>query len=79
MDSLRKPDASTASGTVELTPRERDVLRLLAQEFTTTEIAEKLFISSHTVESHRKNLLAKLGKKNTAGLVAWAAQNGMIG
>lgn len=76
MDSLRGT-GKTPADEVELTPRELDVLRLLAQEFTTPEIAEKLFISPHTVESHRKNLLSKLGKKNTAGLVAWAVKMGL--
>jgi two-component system, NarL family, nitrate/nitrite response regulator NarL len=79
MDSFRKKSpAPTPSEEAELSPRERDVLRLIAQEHTTAEIADKLFISPHTVESHRKNLLSKLGKKNTAGLAAWAAQHGFI-
>lgn len=79
MDSFRKKDHSAAAGAeVELTPREIEVLKLIAAEFTTAEIAEKLFISHHTVESHRKNLLSKLGKKNTAGLAAWAAGRGWV-
>lgn len=76
MESHRKP-VSDEIGLDEVSAREKDVLRLLAQEFTTAEIAEKLFISTHTVESHRKNLLSKLGKKNTAGLVAWAVKMGL--
>jgi len=55
--------------TVRLTPREREVLELICREYTTAEIAEKLFVSTRTVETHRKNLLEKLGAKNTAGLV----------
>ncbi|MFN8397793.1 MAG: response regulator transcription factor [Bacteroidia bacterium] len=78
MDSLRKKDHPSPEDQIELTPRETEVLKLLAAEFTTTEIAEKLFISHHTVESHRKNLLSKLGKKNTAGLVAWAVGRGVV-
>lgn len=75
MDSLRKKDLVEVA--VELTPRETEVLKLLTAEYTTTEIADKLFISHHTVESHRKNLLSKLGKKNTAGLAAYAVQRGL--
>jgi DNA-binding NarL/FixJ family response regulator len=79
MENLRKPNNKTAAiSQVELTPRELEVLKLIAQEFTTTQIADKLFISHHTVESHRKNLLSKLGKKNSAGLVAWAMERGMV-
>lgn len=54
---------------VELTPREKEVLTLICQEFTTLEIGEKLFISERTVEGHRKNLCSKLAVRNTAGLV----------
>jgi two-component system nitrate/nitrite response regulator NarL len=79
MDSFRKKDKSGPyEMAVELTPRELEVLKLIAQEYTTTEIGEKLFISHHTVESHRKNLLSKLGKKNTAGLAAYAAGKGLV-
>ncbi len=60
-----------------LTEREIDVLKLIVQENTTSEIAEKLFISVHTVETHRKNLIKKLKVKNIAGLVKYAFQNGI--
>jgi DNA-binding NarL/FixJ family response regulator len=60
-----------------LTEREIDVLKLIAKEFTTPEIAEKLFISAYTVETHRKNLIRKLNVKNIAGLVKFAVQNGL--
>ena len=46
-----------------------DVLKLIGKEMNLTEIAEALFISKYTVISHRRNLLAKLGAKNSAGLV----------
>ena len=79
MNSLRK-DAKQRSRqeAASLTPRETEVLKLTAKEHTTAEIAEKLFISTHTVESHRKNLLSKLGKKNTAGLAAEAVRLGLV-
>ncbi|MFK8165696.1 MAG: response regulator [Lewinella sp.] len=52
-----------------LSRREKDVLRLIVDEHTTQEIANKLFISFGTVETHRRNILSKLGARNTAGLV----------
>ena len=54
---------------IELTRREREVLQLIVEEFTTSEIADRLFIATSTVESHRANILAKLGVRNVAGLV----------
>ncbi len=53
----------------KLTNREREILFLIANEFTSDMIACKLFISTHTVISHRKNLLEKLDVKNVAGLI----------
>ena len=59
--------------------REVEVLRLLNEELTTQEIADRLFISFHTVESHRKNMLMKAGVKNTAGLIRYGINTGLIG
>ncbi|MEQ9425329.1 MAG: response regulator transcription factor [Cyclobacteriaceae bacterium] len=75
LDSYKK-DKNTVE--VKLTTRELDVLQLLADGLTTPEIAEKLFISTHTVESHRKNLLSKTGEKTSAGLVRYALDNGLL-
>ncbi len=61
-----------------ITRREREVLALIATGFTNKEIAEKLFVSISTVDSHRKNLLTKFGVLNTAALVARAAKSGLI-
>ncbi|SEK28350.1 two component transcriptional regulator, LuxR family [Aquimarina amphilecti] len=58
-----------------LTNREREVLKLICEQKTTTEIAEQLFISPRTVEGHRNNLLVKTGSKNIAGLVIHAIEN----
>jgi DNA-binding NarL/FixJ family response regulator len=63
---------------VELTSREKEVLQLICEECTTQEIADRLFISSRTVEGHRNNLLSKLGCRNTAGLVVYAVQSGLV-
>lgn len=72
--SLRKENAAN----IVLTRREKEVLELIADGMTNVEIAQKLFISVTTVDTHRKNLLAKLGAKNTASLVRIAAQLQMI-
>jgi DNA-binding NarL/FixJ family response regulator len=60
-----------------LTKREEEIVKLIAKAYTTAEIAEKLFISTHTVDTHRKNLLSKLNLKNTAAIVTYAIQNGL--
>lgn len=56
----------------ELSDREKDVVQLICQEFTNKEIAEKLFISPRTVESHRQRIIEKLGVKNSIGIVIYA-------
>lgn len=61
-----------------LTSREKEVLSLIAEGFTNTQIADKLFISAYTVDSHRKNLLTKFEVGNTAGLIKLAARYGLI-
>lgn len=62
----------------DLTDREKEVLSLIAREFSTKEIADKLFISTHTVDTHRKNLLSKLQVKNVVGLARFALQHGLV-
>ena len=61
-----------------LSKREIDVLELICDQKTTTEIAEKLFISPRTVEGHRNNLLLKTQSKNVAGLVIYGIQKKLI-
>jgi DNA-binding NarL/FixJ family response regulator len=63
---------------VEITNREKEVLQLICEEYTTQEIADRLFLSVRTVDGHRNNLLSKLGCRNTAGLVVYALQNGLV-
>ena len=60
-----------------LTDREQEILRLICQELTTTEIAGKLFLSPRTVEGHRNNILLKTGARNTAGIVVYALTKGL--
>ncbi len=63
---------------IELTSREKEVLQLICEQYTTPEIAEKLYISVRTVDGHRNNLLSKLQCRNTAGLVVYAIQNNLV-
>ena len=63
--------------TIALTDREKQVLGMICKELSTHEIAERLNISSHTVETHRRNLLSKTGSKNVAGLVKFAFANNL--
>ncbi len=58
--------------------REHEVLELIAHEYTYKEIAHKLYISTHTVLSHRKNLYGRLGVKNTAGLIRSTFEKGIL-
>lgn len=62
----------------EISEREVEVLRLISQGLTNQEIAEKLFLSFHTADSHRRNLLEKLGARNTADLVRIGLERGYI-
>ncbi len=61
-----------------LTRRETDVLRLIAQEYSTAEIADQLSVSVPTVETHRRNLMIKLNARNLAGLVKYAVKRGLV-
>jgi len=58
--------------------REKEVLTLIAYEHNSKEIAKELYISEHTVISHRKSLLEKMNAKNTAGLVRRAFESGIL-
>jgi DNA-binding NarL/FixJ family response regulator len=62
----------------QLSEREIEIIRLIARELSTNEIAEKLFISVGTVESHRHNIFRKLNIKNSIGLVKFALKNGIV-
>ena len=72
-----KPKMPLSFG-VDITSREKEILQLICEEYTTGEIAEKLFISPRTVDGHRNNLLEKLGCKNVAGLVVYAIQHQLV-
>ncbi len=73
-----KEKEETQNKTGPLTEREIELLRLIANELTMKEIAEKIFLSEHTVKTHRKNLMNKLDVKNTAGLIRKGFVLGLI-
>jgi DNA-binding NarL/FixJ family response regulator len=71
-------DENTSSLFPRLTSREKEVLDLICKGLTSQEVSDKLYISFHTVESHRANLMQKAGVNNTAGLVRWAVENDLF-
>ena len=73
--SLRSKDNNDAP---VITRREKEVLELIAEGMTNNEVAQKLFISPSTVDTHRRNLLVKFDAKNTASLIRLAAQHQLI-
>lgn len=74
-DAGNKKSSSSFGKKDLLTKRELEIIELICQEKTTGEIADELSISTHTVESHRANILLKLELKNSVGLAKWAIQN----
>jgi len=75
---LKEYQKSSTSPLAELSRREKEILGLIAEGYTNPQIAERLFLSSFTVDSHRKNLLAKLEVKNTATLIRLAVEKGLL-
>lgn len=75
MFKIKEP---TDKSNPKLTRREKEILQLVVDEYTNQEIADKLFLSLHTIENHRFSLLKKLNVKNTAGLVKLALQMGLV-
>ena len=63
---------------VTVSPRELEVIRLIAEGYTNVQIAEKLFLSTHTVNTHRKNIMQKLGVNNTAAIVMYAVKTQLV-
>jgi DNA-binding NarL/FixJ family response regulator len=77
-EALKEYQKSSPQELPALTAREKEILELIAQGYTNPQIAEKIFLSSFTVDSHRKNLLAKLNVKNTASLIRLAVERKLI-
>jgi len=63
---------------VIVSERENEIIILIAEGLTNTQIAEQLFLSNHTINTHRKNIMAKLGVKNTAGIVMYAVKTNLV-
>ncbi len=63
---------------VTISDREAEIITLIAEGYTNNEIAEKLFLSPHTVNTHRKNILQKLGVNNTAAIVMYAVKTQLV-
>ncbi|MBX2962384.1 MAG: response regulator transcription factor [Cyclobacteriaceae bacterium] len=71
--SLNNPDENRL-----LTDREREILKLIAKEYSNKQIAEELFISERTVETHRKNIFRKTGTTSLVGLIKFAYANNLV-
>ncbi|BAU53858.1 response regulator [Mucilaginibacter gotjawali] len=69
---------NSETGKPILTRREKEILILIAEGLTNAEMAEKLFVSQWTIDSHRKSIMTKLNTKNTAMLIKYAIENGLV-
>lgn len=72
-------DGSVSCDGIKLSAREIEIIRLVAEGLSNKEIADRLFLSVHTVTTHRKNIMGKLGVNNTAGLVMFAIRQNLLG
>jgi DNA-binding NarL/FixJ family response regulator len=63
---------------LNISEREMEIIKLVAEGYSNKEVADKLFLSTHTVTTHRKNIMNKLGVNNTAGLVLFAVRENLI-
>jgi two-component system, NarL family, nitrate/nitrite response regulator NarL len=73
-----KPETIAEDEIPTLTRREKEILKLIAEGLTTNDIAQKIFVSPYTVDTHRKNLLSKFDVSNTALLIKTAASFGLL-
>lgn len=69
---------SSSVQSLGISERELEIIKLIAEGYINKEIAEELFISTHTVNTHRKNIMQKLGINNTAGIVLFAVKEGLV-
>lgn len=75
---LEKPTKKKVEPQNKLTPREKEILKLVCLEYSTPEIAEKLYISPYTVDTHRKNILKKAHTKTIVGLIKFAMDHKIV-
>ncbi len=86
LETIRQVDINPNDQSIEkfscepiyLSAREQEIITLIAEGHTNTSIAEKLFLSPHTVNTHRKNIMQKLGVKNTASIVMYAVKSNLV-
>ena len=76
MENVKK-EKKIAENTKSLTPREIEIIKLITKEYSSAEIAEALFISPRTVDTHRKNILQKTNSKTLVGLIRFAFENNL--
>lgn len=76
--ALKEYQRSSKTEIPVLSRREKEILALIAEGYTSPQMAEKLFVSPHTIDTHRKNLLTKLDVKNTATLIRFAVEHKLI-
>ncbi|QNE38505.1 response regulator transcription factor [Hymenobacter sp. NBH84] len=77
-NTILQHSATVGTTPVNLTAREHEILRLIAREYSNNLIAETLFISERTVETHRKNILVKTNSKSVVGLIQYALRHKLI-
>lgn len=63
---------------ISLSEREIEIIKLISDGLTNKEIADRLYLSTHTINTHRKNIMGKLNIKNTAGIVIYAVKENII-
>jgi len=73
-----KPDKSISCDGIKLSVRELEIIQCVAEGLVNKQIAEKLFLSTHTIATHRKNIMSKIGVNNSAGLVMFAVKQNLI-
>ena len=78
IESLTEPPKPKEGAVPLITKREIEVVKLIAQEYTTQEIADKLFVSTNTVATHKRNLFVKMDVKNSVGMIKKAVEWGLI-
>lgn len=72
------PSTKVKKAGIKLSEREKEVLRFICLGFSNQEIADELFLSYHTIDAHRRNLLSKTGARNTASMIMISIRDGLI-
>ena len=78
MRSYRKEPILKNQVEINITPREKEIIGLIGMGLSSAEMGEKLFLAEHTINTHRRNILSKLDVKNSAGIIRFGIQVGII-